>query len=63
MSKERLCVNCCFCKRDKNSHSGICVMDKKRGTVLVTESATEKNCKHHLYLAETKEIELNGFRE
>lgn len=38
-------------------------MDKKRGTVLVTESATEKNCKHHLYLAETKEIELDGIRE
>lgn len=34
-------------------------MDKKRGTVLVTESATDKNCKNHLYVKETKEIELN----
>lgn len=38
-------------------------MSKHRERVLQTESAADKNCKHHLYLAETKEIELNGIRE
>lgn len=60
MNKERLCGNCCFCKREKNGHTGICVMDKKRGIVLTTESANERKCKNHLFVQETKEIELSN---
>lgn len=53
MENERLCGNCCF--RNKE---GVCIMSKKRERVLQTESAADKNCKHHLFKAETKEIKL-----
>ena len=51
--KERLCGNCCFRNKD-----GICVMSKKRDRGLPTESAKDRNCKDHLFKAETKEIEM-----
>lgn len=41
--KERQCGNCCFMK------DGVCLMSKKRERVLLTESAKDKNCKHHLF--------------
>lgn len=51
---ERTCGNCCYCKADEKSLTGICVMTKKRECVMKSSTAAELKCKNHLFKAVQK---------